>query len=68
MTMITIDDKLAEQLRTLAAHENRSIDDLLRQMLESYSVSYTTPESMKEARRRMAGMFDDDVTDLSTSI
>jgi len=38
MTELIIDSEVAERLRRLAQEENRSIDDVLRSALDSYSV------------------------------
>jgi hypothetical protein len=74
MTTLIIEDELAAQLTEIAADENRPVTDVLRSLLELYSaLPKDTGLSMpsmtaNEALEAMDGMFDDDVTDLSTTV
>ncbi|MBA3873576.1 MAG: hypothetical protein H0X30_30965 [Anaerolineae bacterium] len=73
MTSLIIEDELAAQLTEIAADENRPLADVLRSLLELYSAlpknsGLLTPSmTANEALAAMDGMFDDDVTDLSTT-
>jgi hypothetical protein len=69
MTELVIANDLAEQLGAIAQEEQRPIEDVLRSLLELYKAS--RPAGSKpsdEALRAMAGMFDDDITDMSTTV
>ena len=55
------DEGLVERLRAMAARENRPIEELLHALLDQYT-------RRREAFEAMAGMFDDDITNLSTSV
>jgi hypothetical protein len=74
MTTLIIEDELAAQLNEIAADENRPVTDVLRSLLELYSAlpknsEFLSPSlTANEALAAMDGMFDDDVTDLSTSV
>ena len=54
-------EQLIQRLQRLAARENRPIEDLLQALLDQYT-------SRLDALEAMDGMFDDDITDLSTSV
>ncbi|MCK6581231.1 MAG: hypothetical protein L6Q98_24330 [Anaerolineae bacterium] len=55
------DEQLAQRLSELAERENRTIDDLVRTWLDQYV-------HREQSLAAMEGMFDDDVSDLSTSV
>lgn len=62
MADLIIGEALAQRLREIAARENRSVEDVIETMVEEY-----TPQvSSDEALLAMDGMFDDDITDLSS--
>jgi hypothetical protein len=61
MTNLSIPDDLAERLQQLAQQEKRPIEDVLTSMVEVYTHQLS-------ALIAMDGMFDDPITDLSTSI
>lgn len=50
----------------IAEREQRPVDDVLRSMVESYEPHPTAEQNA--ALEAMLGMFDDDVTDLSTTV
>ena len=54
-------EELIERLQRLVARENRPIEELLLTLLDQYT-------SRLDAIEAMDGMFDDDITDLSTSV
>ncbi len=54
-------EQLVQRLQTLAARENRPIEELLQTLLDQYT-------SRIDAMEAMNGMFDDDISDLSTSV
>lgn len=61
MATLVIPNELAERLQHVAQHENRKVEEVLATMLELYT-------HQTSAFLAMDGMFDDDVTDLSTSV
>lgn len=61
MTNLHLPDQLARRLQQIAKQENRPVEDLLEDLLERYTTQFN-------AFTEMDGMFDDEVTDLSTSI
>ena len=73
MTILTIKDDLAAQLDKIAQTEQRSVDEVLRSALELYASlpqdnGTKVPMTSNEALASMDGMFDDDITDLSTTV
>lgn len=68
MTDLTIPDFLAEQIQTIAEREHRSIPDVLASMVAQYAPEEQADDAQVEALHVMLGMFDDDVTDLSSTI
>jgi hypothetical protein len=61
MGELMINDAVAERLYQIAQQENRSIENLLEALLDLYARQTDTLTAMD-------GMFDDDVSDLSTSV
>ena len=74
MTTLIIEDELAAQLTEIAADENRPVADVLRSLIELYSslpkqIGLITPSmTANDALAAMDGIFDDNVTDLSTTV
>jgi predicted transcriptional regulator len=66
MATLIIDEELAKKLQLLAEREQRPVEDVLRSMLDRYEPK-PTPEQ-NAALEALIGMFDDDVTDLSTTV
>ena len=66
MAEIIVDNKLAERLKAIAARENRAVDDVLTDLLRLYDHQTNTASS--SPLDAMQGVFDDDVTDLSTTV
>jgi hypothetical protein len=66
MAMLIIDEELAKKLRLLAEREQRPVEDVLRTMVDRYEPK-PTPEQ-NAALEAMAGMLDEDITDLSTTV
>jgi len=75
MSALQLSDDLIEQLETIAAHEQRAIEDVLRTLLEQYGTKATatgdedvtpTPDPLVG----LIGLLDDDIqeADLSTSV
>lgn len=60
MTIQISDDALVKQLQAIATRENRSVEAVLQTLVDQYV-------DRMEAFIAMEGMFDDDITDLSTS-
>jgi hypothetical protein len=53
------DENIIQRLRKLAVTQNQSAESLLQHLLDQY-------EFRQQMREAMAGMFDDDIPDLST--
>jgi hypothetical protein len=69
MTTLMIKDELAAELEHLSEREQRPLDDLLQSMLDMYKTLPQLPtKEANEALDAMCGMFDDDVTDLSSTV
>jgi len=82
MTNLIVDDELAKRLAAIADRERRPLNDVLRAMADDYETLHHVPlndkpneeqpaslrEEAIEELRSMAGMFDDDITDLSTTV
>ena len=72
MTTLIIEDELATQLSKIAKNEQRSVEEVLRSALDLYSSipqhEKLKSKTSKEALLAMDGMFDDDITDLSTTV
>jgi hypothetical protein len=60
MTTLILPDDLAERLHALARRENRPVEEVLSTLLDIYTAS--------DPLTAMDGMFDDEITDLSTSV
>lgn len=62
MSVINIqDEKLFQQIKALADRENRPIEAILRIMVEQYA-------ARADALNAMDGIFNDDISDMSTSV
>jgi|GEM_PF-1916896 hypothetical protein len=79
MTTLTVQEEFAEQLAQIAQRQQRSVDDLLAEMLARYVNSSLEPpvydddalelsdKSPKKPIEEYIGIFDDEITDLSTT-
>jgi len=73
MADLVIQDELAERLRVIARRENRPVEEVLAELLELYAAQLGASQkavepSSSDPLAAMEGMFDDAVTDLSTSV
>ena len=73
MADLIIPDELAERLRVVAQRENRPVEEVLAELLELYTTQSGTfqkdvEQSPADPLAAMEGMFDDAVTDLSTTV
>jgi hypothetical protein len=71
MADLIIHTKLAERLRAIAEREQREVEEVLADLVaqyESQSETHATDEDRAKALAEMAGMFDVDITDLSTTV
>jgi hypothetical protein len=71
MADLIIHTELAERLRAIAEREQRQVEDVLADLVTQYeSQAQDDPaeEERAKARAEMAGMFDVDITDLSTTV
>ncbi len=67
MINLLIPNELAEEIINLAQREATSVTDVLTRMVRQYAPSEPVPDAQVEALEAMIGMFDDDVTDMSTT-
>ncbi len=74
MKELVIADDLAEQLEAIAERENSSVERLLCSLVEFYMTHHTQPTeaterpTREEALEAFIGMFDDNITDMSTTV
>ncbi len=68
MSTISVSNEVANELEALARLEKRSVSDLIIDMLNQYREKSIQQEDADQAFLAMAGAFDDDLTDLSTSV
>jgi hypothetical protein len=73
MAIIHISEKVARAIEAVAKRENRPLDDVAGEVLEDHFLpesSNATEESAEDVNPLDAimGMFDDDVTDMSTTV
>ncbi len=61
MSQVVIEHDLAERLQEIARREGRPVEAVLASLLELYA-------ARSEALTALDGAFDDDVTDLSTTV
>lgn len=64
MTVLTIPDELAKRLEAIAEREQRAVADVLADLVSRYMSN----QESEDALMAMDGMFDDDVTDLSSTV
>jgi hypothetical protein len=60
VTVLNIPDDLVKRLQTIAQNENRPVDAVLSDLIDLYTA--------RDPLMMMDGMFDDDLTDLSTTV
>jgi hypothetical protein len=73
MAIIHISEKVARAIEEVAKRENRPVDDVAGDVLEDHFLPQTSDESQEQAEDvnpldAILGMFDDDVTDMSTTV
>jgi hypothetical protein len=72
MTDLSIPNELAERLHAIAQREQRQIEEVLSDLVAQYEArgaeSSSQNLSRTEALAAMKGMFDDEVTDLSSTV
>ncbi len=68
MVNITIPDELAEQLETVARLENRPVVEVIETMLEQYEPKIQPEAGETHPLDAFIGIYDDDITDMSTSV
>jgi hypothetical protein len=61
MSQVVIENDLAERLQEIARRENRPIEEILTSLLDLYA-------AQTDALVAMDGTFDDEVTDLSSTV
>jgi hypothetical protein len=64
MADLIIRDDVVEDLHRIAEQENRSVEDVLRTMIDSYSATHAQRDPLDD----FIGAFDDDVPDLSSNV
>lgn len=65
-TNVTLPDELARRLEDIARRENRPLAEVIASLLEQYPTPIT--EEIGEIDDPIIGIFDDDVTDMSTTV
>ncbi len=72
MTQVVIEGELAERLQKLAADEQIAVEALLERLLNLRTqmpiLTGEEKQAQLESRRAAAGVFKDDVTDMSTTV
>jgi hypothetical protein len=68
MVNIAIPDKLAEQLEIVAQRENRPVAKVIETMLAQYEPPTSSVERELHPLDAFIGIYDDDITDMSTSV
>jgi hypothetical protein len=70
MVAIVIHEELAERLHAIARRENRTVEDVLSDLLDRYAAQpdMSVDESLVDPLAAMIGMFDDDITDLLSTV
>ena len=67
MVSISLPDSLVRELEVIAEEEKRSVAEIIASMLRQYRpVTSASQEERDAAFERMIGIYDDDVTDMST--
>lgn len=61
MISLTVSEDLAERLQRIAQQENRPVEEILETLLDLYL-------RQSDALAQMDGMFEDEATNLSTSV
>jgi len=64
---MTVFENLTQRLQTIARHEGRSPEAILQELLDAYE-QRASGEAPKDPLDNFIGAFDDDVTDLSTTV
>jgi len=73
MVTIQIPDKLAQKLEKVAQRENRSLEEIAASVLQDFVSAEKDDETQSPsegitALDALMGMFDDDVTDMSSNV
>ena len=73
MAIIHISEKVARAIEAVAKRENRPLDDVAGEVLEDHFLPESSSEPEESAEDvnpldAIMGMFDDDVTDMSTTV
>lgn len=73
MVTVHISEALAKQLQAIAQRENRSIDEVVESLVRDKVTEQPTPETAPSSKAISAldalmGMFDDDITDMSSNV
>ncbi len=67
MAIIHISEKLAQAIEEVAKRENRPLDDVAGEVLEDHFLPEESVAGMS-ALDALMGMFDDDITDMSSNV
>ncbi len=65
-TNVTLPDELARRLEDIARRENRPLAEVIASMVERYPAPVV--EDIQDIDDPIIGIFDDDVTDMSTTV
>jgi len=68
MINIMLPDEIARQIEAVAKLENRPIEEVVASMVRQYTPQPYSQEGSDAAFEAIFGIFDDDVTDMSTTV
>jgi hypothetical protein len=68
MINIQLPDEIARRLEIVARLENRSVEEVVASMVEQYTPQPYSQAESDAAFEAIFGIFDDDVTDMSTTV
>ena len=68
MATITLPEELAQRIEEIAQQEHRSVVETVASMVEKYKPRLLSQEASDAALDAIVGVFDDDITDLSTTV
>jgi predicted transcriptional regulator len=71
MFQLAIDDQLASRLKAIAEREQRTVEDVLEEIVQHYEVTALPHEATEEqmaALDALIGFIDEDITDLSMTV
>jgi hypothetical protein len=68
MVTLVLPEHLVHKLEDIARRENCPIEEVVASMVEKYEPQLPSQKASDDALDAIAGVFDDDITDLSTTV